>query len=210
MNLGSLFRRVLGAERDKPAAAPAPPSPSVPPAAAPPLDPLAALDVPTVAAWLPPDASRKAVDRYFRLGAVPELPRLSEDAEGIDPLRRRTAEACRRMEREVCGIVAEHVIRRFGYSHSSRMNCIRDVGMVLNWCAFCMLIDDVDLLERHFLRWMRTIFEKLEFPGGSNSATAAFVLLRLEVNARLDSAGRAAMKPYLDRVVSTLSHGHAQ
>ncbi len=164
-------------------------------------------DIPVSTAWTTGLLDEKGTRLFERLGYCPDLSRIDDDDSEIPLIRRKTAKACLAMEREVGGVVSDKVIREFDYPPSTRMKCGRDIGMVLAWCVFAMLLDDVELLERHYLQWLRTVLERFDFPEGNRSITSVYMLLREEVLSRLDSTQGELMEPYLSRVVFVMSHG---
>ena len=151
-----------------------------------------------------------AVASFFSLGVHPTLPSADKLSGQVAPERLKAAEACRAIQRPVCNAVTEVIKKSFNSAPSSRMKSNRDVGIVYGWCVFCMLVDDIDLLERHFLKSVRTVFAKLEFPEGSRSITAAYATLRGEALPRLDAESPVIMEPYFTKVVQVMSHGQVE
>jgi len=215
----SLFDRVksLLGKRDEPspvrsaqvaiAAPQSTPFPSSAPAA---VDVLDGLKVENVRSVLPHDLDPKFAELFMRLGPPAPVGRLNLNGRGIPRERAEAAEACKRIEREVTGAAAERCIIRYKYPPSSRSKCIRDIGIVLNWCIFAMVIDDPALLETHFLNWLREVYARLGLPGGTTSVVGAFVVLREELFNRLEPDHFALMEPYLSRVVEVLGSNRDQ
>jgi hypothetical protein len=150
-------------------------------------------------------------DSLLGLGPkVLEFKNFYQTGSGIPAQRIRIAKACEAMQRDVSGIIAQKVILVYKYSPSSRAKCIRDLGLMLNWAIYAMLLDDKALLEKHVLEWVRGVFHLLKFPGGTQSVTMAYMKLRKEVLARLPEEDRPVMEPYLSAIVNCLSHGQVK
>jgi len=163
-----------------------------------------------VVSQLPSDLDPKFAELFMRLGPPAPVGRLNLSGRGIPRQRAEAAEACKKIEREVTGAAAERCIIRYKYSPSSRSKCIRDIGIVLNWCVFAMVIDDLDLLETHFLKWLREVYARLGLPGGTTSVVGAFMVLREELATRLEPEHFTLLEPYVSHVVTVLGQKSAK
>jgi hypothetical protein len=187
------------------------------PAAAPeaPADKFAALQaavakVPAFESTLPRDAPQAAVDALFRVGAFPDLYAISSWRGAVPAARVDLAEKCLGFQQQVTTAAARETLARYSYSTASRGKCVRDIGIVYQWCVYCMLIGNLPLLERHFLRWLRMVFEHLGFPEGNRSVAFAYSVVRAEMMQRLEPDEQAMIAPYLDSVITAMSRGAAK
>lgn len=180
-----------------------------------PSDPLAVLQaavakVPAFESTIPPDAPQAAVDALFRVGAFPDLSGIESWRGAVPAARIDLAQRCLKFEQQVTTAAARETLARYRYSPASRGKCVRDIGIVYQWCLYCMLIDNLPLLERHYLRWLRLVFEHLGFPEGNRSVAFAYGVVRAEAMQRLSAEDQALLEPYFDCVIATLSRGTAE
>jgi hypothetical protein len=106
----------------------------------------------------------------------------------------------RDFEKTIVGSAVDLVLRKYEFEQryeTGRAKCMRDVGAVFRWSVYCMVIDDVTVLENKLLYWMRTVIQSFEFPGKNQSIQYAYTLLRKESARLLKPTTMQLLDPFL-------------
>jgi hypothetical protein len=113
----------------------------------------------------------------------------------------------RDFEKVIVGNTVDIVLRKYEFEQRhdyGRPKCMRDVTAVYRWSVFCMVLDDVSVLENKLLYWMRTVIQAFEFPGRNQSIQYCYSTLRKECGRLLKAPTMQLLDPFLASVEAIL------
>jgi hypothetical protein len=133
--------------------------------------------------------------------------RVSALAQSV-PARLACSDACEAAEARIVRAVIDALKRDYPdyprYQPNAWAKAYRDVQLVFRHNVSAMVRDDVEWLDRTFLRWLRTILQAFVFHS-PRFVRDTYVLLKAGARKELPADAFALLEPFLDRTLAVLA-----